>query len=139
MSSSSSESSDDELLNSPAIFKKRDGRQTRAENAKLDFLDSCLSGTNARADVHRRIAEVDKEQMVFHRKQGDIKSEEKDDGDEEEDGSGGETKEVSGGIGDMSINSEAGSGNDICKSNSSDSIKDTTTTTTSLWASGTIA
>jgi hypothetical protein len=131
MSSSSSESSDDELLNSPAIFKKRDGRQTRAENAKLDFLDSCLSGTNARADVHRRIAEVDKEQMVFHRKQGDIKSEEKDDGDEEEDGSGGETKEVSGGIGDMSINSEAGSGNDICKSNSSDSIKDKTTTTTS--------
>ncbi|KAL3756769.1 hypothetical protein ACHAWU_003519 [Discostella pseudostelligera] len=60
--SSSSSSEDDDLLQSP-IFKKPATRRgvDRAEKTKLDFFASCLKGSDARTDVHRRIAEVDVE------------------------------------------------------------------------------
>jgi len=58
--SSDSESSDDDLLSSP-VFKKRDRRTERAEKNKLDFFDTCLKGSDARTDVHRRIAFVENE------------------------------------------------------------------------------
>ncbi len=56
-------SSDDDLLQSP-IFKKKPATRRgvdRVEKNKLDFFDACLKGSDARTDVHRRIAEVDVE------------------------------------------------------------------------------
>ena len=60
--SDDSSSSDDDLLQSP-IFKKKPARRgiDRVEKNKLDFFDACLKGSDARTDVHRRIAEVDVE------------------------------------------------------------------------------
>lgn len=60
--SSSGESSDDSLLNSP-VFQKRDRRTERASKSKLSFLDACLNGTNARTDAQRRLAEVESEHI----------------------------------------------------------------------------
>ena len=58
MSSSDAESSsDDDLLASP-VFQKRDRRTERAVQNQLDFLAVCLEGSDARTDVHRRIASV---------------------------------------------------------------------------------
>ena len=51
-------SSDDDLLASP-VFRRRDRRADRADRTKLDFLETCLRGSDARTDVQRRIAEVD--------------------------------------------------------------------------------
>ena len=55
---SSDESSDDGLLDSP-VFAKKKRSETRAENAKLNFMAQCLKGSDARTDVHKRINEVD--------------------------------------------------------------------------------
>ena len=62
-STMSDDSSDDDLLQSP-IFKKKPATRRgidRVEKNKLDFFDACLKGSDARTDVHRRIAEVDLE------------------------------------------------------------------------------
>mmetsp|Transcript_24013 Transcript_24013/g.43048 ORF Transcript_24013/g.43048 Transcript_24013/m.43048 type:complete len:777 (+) Transcript_24013:174-2504(+) len=76
--SSDAESSDDDLLASP-VFKKRDRRTERAEKNKLDFFDTCLKGSDARTDIHRRIASVENE---F------IKKENKEEADGQEEGEG---------------------------------------------------
>mmetsp|Transcript_17351 Transcript_17351/g.36176 ORF Transcript_17351/g.36176 Transcript_17351/m.36176 type:complete len:782 (-) Transcript_17351:105-2450(-) len=58
-----SESSDDDgILASPVFTKKRNRKTERTEQQKLDFLDSCLSSSNARTVLQRRIAEVEREQ-----------------------------------------------------------------------------
>jgi hypothetical protein len=87
--SSSSSSEDDDLLQSP-IFKKPATRRgvDRAEKTKLDFFDACLKGSDARTDIHRRIAEVDVE-FGFTNATAK-KSEDQDQGEEKED----EKKEV---------------------------------------------
>ena len=87
MSDSSSESSDDDLLSSPVFAKKRPDRRTeRAEKNKLDFFDSCLKGSNARTDVHRRIAEVDNEFREEEEEEEEEENNEEDDNNMEVDG-----------------------------------------------------
>ncbi|KAL9190127.1 hypothetical protein ACHAXT_007338 [Thalassiosira profunda] len=85
MTDSSDDSSDDGLLASP-VFKKRDRRSERADRNKLDFLASCVAGSDARADVHRRIQEVDEEMRREEEEEENGRSEsgkEGDDGDAE--------------------------------------------------------
>ena len=85
MTDSSDDSSDDGLLASP-VFKKRDRRSERADRNKLDFLASCVAGSDARADVHRRIQEVDEEMRREEEEEengGSESGKEGDDGDAE--------------------------------------------------------
>ncbi|KAL7548486.1 hypothetical protein ACHAWF_011764 [Thalassiosira exigua] len=77
-SSESEASSDDDLLSSP-VFARRDRRTERADKTKLDFLGACLRGSSSRIDVHKRIADADREYQ-----------------EEEEEGEGGEEGEGEG-------------------------------------------
>lgn len=61
-------SSDDELLLASPVFNKSKRRvipvdrgAARIEKNKLDFLQSCLQGSDARTDVQRRLNEIDEE------------------------------------------------------------------------------
>jgi len=91
--SSDAESSDDDLLASP-VFKKRDRRTERAEKNKLDFLDSCLKGSNARTDVHRRIASVEEEFKKDQEEAAEAEGEEEGSADEAEKKAGAGSSDV---------------------------------------------
>ena len=62
-------SSDDDLLLASPVFNKSKRRvaapvdrgAARVEKNKLDFLQSCLQGSDARTDVQRRLNEIDEE------------------------------------------------------------------------------
>ena len=60
-------SSDDELLLASPIFKSTrraavvDRGAARIEKNKLDFLQTCLQGSDARTDIQRRLNEIDEE------------------------------------------------------------------------------
>jgi len=84
---SSDESSDDGLLDSP-VFAKKKRSETRAENAKLNFMAQCLKGSDARTDVHKRINEVD---IEFGLKTEESVEDNEEEGDE---GNGGDKMEV---------------------------------------------
>ncbi|KAL7521992.1 hypothetical protein ACHAWX_006688 [Stephanocyclus meneghinianus] len=93
----SSSSSSDLLLGGSPVVKKKDGRTQRAEKLKLDFFDECMDGTNARADMKRRIAVVEREQMQIVQEQNCRKDEER---------STGETEGVCNGICGIQIKSK---------------------------------
>ena len=89
MSDSSGSESDDDILNSSIFTKKPDRRSERAEKQKMDFLDQCLESTNARTDVQRRIADVEREQQQWLVKEEALVKEEDESGDSKDDAIGG--------------------------------------------------
>ncbi|KAL3777053.1 hypothetical protein HJC23_001371 [Cyclotella cryptica] len=96
----SSSSSSDSILDASPVITRKDGRAQRAEKLKMDFFDECLDGANARANMKRRIAVVEREQLQIVQDQNRRKDEER---------GTGETEGVCDRIGDIHITTKCDS------------------------------
>ena len=134
MSDSSDDSSDDGLLDSPVFNNKKKPRsETRAEKSKLNFMNECLKGSDARTDVHKRIEAMDIEFGLKTEKsvEEDDDAGANDDGEKKVDG----TEDKAGGLTAMEGMEQQGAeknDNDtshvVTKSDSKDTAATTTTT-----------